>query len=68
MTAPTPAQVRAYDAGRQAFIDGKPSKAVTGLYRPDSTEHLLWVRGWVQCRAEALHGAPSPTEPAAIEE
>jgi hypothetical protein len=59
MTAPTPAQVRAYDQGRQAFADGQPSLTVIGLYPPDSDLRLLWVRGWMQSRAEALYDRPA---------
>lgn len=62
MSAPTPAQVTAYDAGRQAFIDGKESTAVTPVYPAGSAERLLWIRGWVQCRAEALYGRRPPME------
>jgi hypothetical protein len=56
VTAPTPAQVTAYDAGRRAYADGKPSTTVTGLYPAGSEERLLWLRGFIQCRAEARHG------------
>lgn len=62
MTAPTPAQIAAYDQGRQAFIDGKDSTTVTDLYPAGSTERLLWVRGWITCRAEALYARPPATE------
>jgi hypothetical protein len=62
MTAPTPAQVRAYDEGRQAFIDGHPSLDVIDLYPNGSDLRLLWVRGWMQCRAEALYDRAPATE------
>lgn len=59
MTAPTPAQVAAYDAGRQAFADGKHSNAVLTLYPAGSDERRLWIRGWVQARRDARYG-PRP--------
>lgn len=58
MTAPSKPQVEAYDAGRQALADGKPVAAVLGLY-PRGEFRTLWIRGWVQARAEARYG-PRP--------
>jgi hypothetical protein len=62
MTAPTPAQVAAYDAGRRAYAEGQNSTAVRALYPDGSPERLLWLRGFVQCRAEARYPAPAEEE------
>jgi hypothetical protein len=62
VTAPTPAQVRAYDEGRQAYIDGADSLAVADLYPAGSDLRTLWVRGWMQCRAEARYDRPPVAE------
>lgn len=62
MTAPTPALIAAYDDGRRAYARGAPTTAVIKLHPAGSAERLVWLRGWLQCRAEALYGRTPPME------
>ena len=50
MTAPSPQQAEAYDAGRAAFTAGKDSTVCP--HPLDSELRLLWVRGFVYARRD----------------
>jgi len=50
---PTTEQVAAYDAGRQAYADGRPSTDCPHTGGPPDL-FTLWVRGYVLARTEAI--------------
>lgn len=51
MTAPSPEQAAAYDAGRAAFTGGK--KSTVCPYPAGSDERVLFARGYQQARRDA---------------
>lgn len=50
MTAPSPAQVEAYDAGRAAYGGGQP---VTVCPHPSGELRVLFCRGYQHARRDA---------------
>ena len=55
-TPPTPEQVAAYDAGRQAYADGQPSTSCPHEADGPDALRTLWVRGYVFARRDDLAG------------
>lgn len=53
MTAPTPTQVNAYEAGRAAYDGGQP---VTVCPHPDGELRVLFCRGYQHARRDAKIG------------